>query len=42
MANNLNIENTKKILLESKLSDGTIVKLHPFITRVILCDKKKD
>ena len=42
MSNNLNMENTKKTLLESKLNDGTIVKVHPFVTKVILLDTKKD
>ena len=42
MSNNLNMENTKKTLLQSKLSDGTIVKVHPFVTKIILFDEKKD
>lgn len=42
MSNNLNIENTKKNLLESKLNDGTIVKVHPFVTKVVLLNEKKD
>ncbi|WP_176720562.1 hypothetical protein [Brachyspira hampsonii] len=35
-----NLQNTKTALTEHKLDDGTIVKLNPIVTRVVLYDNK--
>ncbi|ELV05767.1 hypothetical protein [Brachyspira hampsonii] len=35
-----NLQNTKISLAEHKLDDGTIVKLNPTVTRIVLFDNK--
>ena len=36
----LNIKKTNNMLTEHKLDDGTIVKLNPTVTRIVLFDNK--
>lgn len=36
----IKLKDSKNILTEHKLDDGTIVKLNPTVTRVILFDNK--
>ncbi|WP_295161205.1 hypothetical protein [uncultured Brachyspira sp.] len=35
------MQNSKTISLEHKLDDGTVVKLNPTVTRIVLFDNKK-